>query len=97
MGSLRGWNSSEEKRLLCSPKRPDLLRGPLSFLFNGNRFFLRVSGRIVKLQKTSSSTDVKNERSYISISLICLHGVDGEDVTFYLFKNKYSAVSEHGK
>jgi hypothetical protein len=52
--------------------------------------FLRVSGWIVKLPTLAFSVMVKNEWSCVSIPLICLHGVNGEDAAFYRFKNKYN-------
>jgi hypothetical protein len=56
-----------------------------------------VSGQVVKLGKPSSSAEVKNWWSCASFPVVCLHGLDGEIFNFYLFKNKYSAVSEYGK
>ena len=69
---------------ISSPKplRPAL--GPPTLQFSGYRgSFLRVKrpGREVDYTPQSSA-EVKNKRSYISSHLLCLHGVERDNVTF---------------
>jgi len=70
-----------------SSKRPDRFWSPTVFLFS----WYRVSFWGVKRSERGvdhscpSSAEVKNEWSYTSTSPTCLHGLDREKFTFYVF------------
>jgi hypothetical protein len=69
---------------MCSPKRPDWLLGPPSFLLNVYR------GSVPGVQHPEhevkhslpSSVEVKNKWSYVSTPYVCPHGMDTDNSTF---------------
>jgi len=66
------------------PKRPDLLWGPLSLLFNGYRdsfLWVKQSGHVVD-HSFPSSAKVKNACHYTSTSPTHRHGVDIDNVMY---------------
>jgi len=67
-----------ERRFFFSPKHPDQLWGPPSFLFNG---YIGSFPRVQQLEhdvdySPASGTKVKNKWSYTSTPHICLHGMN---------------------
>jgi hypothetical protein len=74
------------RRFFLSSKRPYWLWGPPSLLFDGyRRSFpgLIRSGRDVN-HSPQSSAEIKNEWRYTSSPLICLHGVDRENIALFI-------------
>ena len=74
----RSGNPGRVGVLFCSPKPPDRLWGPPSFLFVGYRGCfpgLKRPGRQVNHSPPSSAED-KNEWGCTFIPPVCLHGVD---------------------
>jgi hypothetical protein len=73
-----------ERRFFFSPKHPDQLWGPPSFLFNG---YTGSFPRVQQLEhdvdySPASSTKVKNKWSYTSTPPICLHGINRDIFSF---------------
>ena len=82
--TLRGSNPSRGKGFFCTPKRPDRLSGPPSFLFNGYQVFLGVKrpGRDAK-HLPPYSVGVKNGWIYTSVPSIYLQALERENYTFF--------------
>jgi hypothetical protein len=75
------------KSLFSSPKRRDRLWGPPSLLSNGYRCSFRgvkQPGREFN-HLPPFSAEVKNEGRYSSTLSICLHGLNGENISFLTF------------
>jgi hypothetical protein len=77
---VRGSNSERGKRLVSFADRPDLLWGQQSHFFPWRK------ANVVHLP--ASSAEVKNVWSYTSTPPVCLHGVDGDNLTFSPFCNQ---------
>jgi hypothetical protein len=78
-----GLKPGRGKGCLCSPRCQDQLYSPNSLLFNMSWVsFLRVKRPRSKANHSPlPSAKVKNEWSYTSTPLICLHDVDRENIT----------------
>jgi hypothetical protein len=84
------WGSYPDrgKRFFCSPKRPDRLWGPPSFLFSGYwDLFLGVKRSGRDNHSPPSSANVRYEWSCTSTPPMCFH--KEKLCLFYLFLNKY--------
>lgn len=82
---VRGSNSGRDKRFFYTPNRPHRPCVPPSGHWV-SFWRLKRTGREVS-HSAPCSTEVKNERSFISALPKCLHDVDRENFTIYLYRN----------
>ena len=83
-----GFESKQRQKFVSSPKLPDWLWGPPSLIFHGNQgYFTGVKGPGRKIDTSlTSRVEVKKKWRYTSTSqLICLHGVDRENIPLPIF------------
>jgi hypothetical protein len=87
-----------ETSLFSSPKRPDRLCGPPSFVFNGHRRSFQEVKRPGRKANDSpaSSAEVKNEWSCISTSPLYLNGVGRDNFTLLVYTYLSAAVFSYG-
>ena len=88
---VQGSNTSRVKRFFSSPKHPDQLWGPLSFLFIGywgSFMGVKLQGHEVN-HPHPSSAKVKSAWSYTTTPLICLRGAERENFTITLCQTFY--------
>lgn len=78
-----GFDFCQGQEIVSSPKHPDQLRGPPRLLFSEYRGSYQGKKWLVCDVNNSSPScfKFKNERSYTSSHLVCLHGMDRDSLT----------------